>query len=218
LGGRVEFFHGLASLFTDRPFRTDLAECHADTTWISFFLDAGTKTNDAAARAAYVERAQAVEDAISSGATLSRPIATVGAFAHKDAVGHVLMDPSELVQWTKPVLILTGNLTASAGDFFPAILQANGMARTFGGPTMGAGGWVETMATLPYSRLKLKVTRTLSFVAPADGSARAPLDSEVFENNGVTPDYPYMVTVADFRAGFVGYFEAFSRVAAQLTR
>lgn len=40
-----------------------------------------------------------------------------------------------------------------------------------------------------------------------DGASR---EADVVENVGIKPDVPYAHTVADFRAGYVGYFAAFN--------
>jgi C-terminal processing protease CtpA/Prc len=91
---------------------------------------------------------------------------------------------------------------------FPMLMQRNGIAKIFGEVTTGAGGNVDDgIATLSNSQATLNLTRGLYTTFRADG---AYTDADLVENNGITPDYHYSHTVADFRAGFVGYIKAFS--------
>jgi hypothetical protein len=190
----------------------------ADTMAISYFLDGATKASDAATRSAWTDRAHALEDTISANQRLSKPLPLWGSYFDPDRAGQAIMAPNARVQWPKPILVLTDALTASCADWFAKIIQTDGIGKTFGARTMGAGGSVQQVLTLPYSRMKMYATRSLVSIAAADGSDGAPADADLIENNGVTPDYPFDVTVADFRAGFIGYFEAFSHTATQLTR
>jgi C-terminal processing protease CtpA/Prc len=136
---------------------------------------------------------------------------TVPMTAELDA-GANMIAPHSLVQWNKPVLVLHDELSGSGGDVFPDLLQAGGAAKTFGARTMGLGGSVEPVITLPYSQAQLHLTRGL--MGPYNPSG----DPKLIENEGVTPNYPYAHTIADFRAGYVGYVKAFSQVATTITR
>ena len=79
---------------------------------------------------------------------------------------------------------------------------------------MGLGGNVENLITMPNSQTKIRLTRGLFTTYRADGLYP---ESELIENNGVKPDIHRALTVADFRAGFVEFVDAFSGVAVALT-
>ncbi len=114
--------------------------------------------------------------------------------------------------WSKPVLVLIDELAGSCGDVFPMLIRDNGRGKLFGKRTMGLGGNVETVVTLPFSQASLSLTRGLFMTYRSDGA----YDPSLFvENNGVKPDYPYSHTAQDFRGGFVEYVNQFSAKAIE---
>jgi C-terminal processing protease CtpA/Prc len=124
-----------------------------------------------------------------------------------------MVPPYPLVTATKPVLVLHDELSVSGGDAFPMVMQSGGF-KTFGARTGGLGGSVEAVLTLPHSAARLSLTRGL-FAAHNPAGGGEPV-TRLIENNGITPDYPHAVTVADMRAGYVGYVDAFSDVVVNL--
>jgi hypothetical protein len=91
------------------------------------------------------------------------------------------------VGYTKPVMVLTDEFSASSGDAFPAILQDNRRALIYGMRTMGLGGTVVNFSGTTYSEAVTRVTRSLMVrKAPivAEGYPVAPY----IENIGVQPD------------------------------
>jgi hypothetical protein len=189
---------------------------HADRKWISDLLSAVNQT-DATEQPIWLDRMHTEETAYDQGKWLTPffPMAgeilgpTVTMTAALDA-GENTIPPHPQVQWNKPVLVLHDELSGSGGDVFPDILQAGGAAKTFGARTMGLGGSVEPVLTLPYSQGVLNLTRGL--MGPYNGNA----DPKLIENEGVTPDFPHTITVADFRAGFTDYVKHFTTVATGL--
>ena len=217
-GGNASYVAGLASLFAPRPIGNLVQEFHADRTWISAFVDAANQSTTATEQEIWKGRALAIESAIDSGNPLSAFLPLAGTYQAPNvalspelAAGGDLIQPYPGVHWTKPVLVLHDELSGSGGDAFPALLQRGGVAKTFGHSTMGAGGSVEPVATLSFSRGQLNLTRGLMEAYSADGAIK------LIEDDGVSPDFPYTHTLADFRGGFVGYVRAFSDVAVQLT-
>ena len=99
------------------------------------------------------------------------------------------------VQYTKPIVMLVDEMSGSGGDAFPALMQGYGRAKVLGNHTMGAGGNVRDLPPLNFSQVKLKLTKSL-FYRP---------DGIPVENNGVTPDYPYLITKDDFIGGYLNY-------------
>jgi hypothetical protein len=112
--------------------------------------------------------------------------------------------------WGKPMLVLQDELAGSCGDAFPMLVKANKTAKIFGNRTIGAGGNVEEIITLSNSRASVHLTRGL-FTAYSPTSKYP--DENFVENNGVTPDYQYTVSVMDYRMGFMSYVKAFSEKA-----
>jgi C-terminal processing protease CtpA/Prc len=110
------------------------------------------------------------------------------------------------------VLVLHDELSGSCAEACPKVLQSGGIVKTFGARTMGLGGTVEPVATLQFSRATLILSRGLNGVFGRDGVI------SLIENAGVTPDYPYKRTIADYRGGHLGYVTAFSQVASTLQR
>jgi C-terminal processing protease CtpA/Prc len=138
-----------------------------------------------------------VEAAYDAGKTLTAPIA--------------VLDERSLAPfaftWNKPMLVLVDELSASSGDAFPMLIQANHVAPLFGQRTMGAGGNVEPVSLLPHSNAGLSLSRGLFTAARADAAYGA---DDFVENRGVTPDIVHEITVDDFRAGFIAYMTHFS--------
>jgi C-terminal processing protease CtpA/Prc len=120
-------------------------------------------------------------------------------------------------QWKKPMLVLIDSLAGSCGDLFPMLVKANPRPnmKLFGENTMGLGGNVEDVGTLVNSRIQINMTRGL-FTAFRENGDYQPAD--FVENNGVAPDYPYSVTIKDFRGGFVDYVKLFSDKAVELAK
>jgi hypothetical protein len=153
----------------------------------------------------YLAIADAVDAAYSAGEALTPPQPLMS--------GRNVVKPYAKYNWRKPFLVLVDELSASCGDAFPALVKNDRVAPIFGERTMGAGGNVEPVTQLPNSQATVSMTRGLFTTYKADGVYT---DADFVENHGVTPDLPYRHTVADFRAGFVGYADAFSAAAVRL--
>jgi hypothetical protein len=226
-GGSIGFGTGIASLFTDKPIPNVVQASHADRKWMEGFAqmlslvpqELPAELVDPVGKT-IAERLSKMEAAHDAHQILA-PFAPFGmtergptvAPTAEQLVGENMLAPHPLVQWRKPVLVLIDELAGSCADIVPMLLKDGGVAKTFGTRTMGLGGNVEEVLTLPFSRAKLSLTRGLFGSFKEDPAA-----IRLIENNGVTPDYPYAHTTADLRAGFVGYATAFSKVAATLTR
>lgn len=98
-------------------------------------------------------------------------------------------------QYTKPIVLLTDEMSGSGGDAFPGLMQGHKRAKVIGNRTMGLGGHVEEIPPLYNSGLSLRMTKSL-FYRP---------DGVAVENNGVQPDVKYIPTRDDFMYEFKSY-------------
>jgi hypothetical protein len=214
-GGSVGFATDLYSSLITRPATNVGFAFHADRKSINDFRGfadsfavLGPPFATLAAR--YEGVAQALERAYDAGQELG-PAVALTIYDLEDP--RILPDPE--VQWTKPYLVLANELSFSGGDLFPMLVQANRTGTIFGARTAGLGGSVEEVGVMPYSQASLTLTRSLFL--PLDRADQVPFGSLV-EDEGVTPDVPYTITVADFRSGYQGYVRAFADAAVRLTR
>ncbi|MHB0995642.1 MAG: protease-like activity factor CPAF [Elusimicrobiales bacterium] len=135
------------------------------------------------------------------GKTLTDPLPLFGLRTLQPAYG---------ARYSKPIIILTNERDMSGGDFFPAIMQDNRRAGTFGARTGGAGGVVKQYkyqnSLLGMSEFGL--TETIAYRP----------NGKPIESLGVTPDLPYEVQPGDLQNGFAAYAAAVNRAAAGFGR
>jgi hypothetical protein len=206
-GGRLDYALNFVSLFANQTTRSLVNFLHADRRWLTTLTKEEPGYTPAPAEKRMNEVAyKLVEDAYDKGLPLTE---TPVAFGDSD-----FLTPANFT-FKKPVLMLTDELAGSCGDVVPTLMKANKLATLFGERTMGLGGNVEEVALLPNSQMVLRATR--GFFIPFSPEGTYDLENPV-ENNGVTPDVRYTHTVQDVRAGYVGYFSAFSKAAAGLVK
>ena len=200
-GGSVSYCTGFSRLFTREPGGDFVQAMNTDREWINEYrayarvLDP-TLLSEASRKLEL--RAAIVEAAYDAGAGTSPPIPLLS--------DEVLLPDAEYV-WTKPVLVLIDELAGSGGDAFPMLVQRNASIPLFGRRTMGLGGSVGLVGPLANSLAYVTLTRGLFTTYRRDES----YPPEVFiENVGVHPDVEHVISVDDFRAGFVDYVTHFS--------
>ncbi|MBI5282830.1 MAG: PDZ domain-containing protein [Candidatus Solibacter usitatus] len=120
--------------------------------------------------------------------------------------------------YTKPIVVLVDDFSASGGDAFPATLQDNGRALLAGYRTMGAGGNVIDIAGATYSEASTRVTRSLMNRKHPTVTPDYPA-APYIENIGVRPDVEldYM-TRDNLMNGGRPFVEAFTRIAVDHIR
>jgi C-terminal processing protease CtpA/Prc len=202
-GGNLDFLLDVASLLAPRTFDAIVQQMNADRLWISGFAEGAayvrqaTRDDDHPEALRLEASARAVDAAYSAGRPLSPPLTLGGETTY----------PADPAHWTKPFVVLSDELSVSCGDLLPALVKQNGMGLLFGQRTMGGGGNVELAAFLPNTQGMLRLTRGVMTVYRSSGSYA---ESDIIEDNGVLPDVTYSHTLTDFRAGYVGYVQAFN--------
>jgi hypothetical protein len=177
----------LKHFFTSQ-FRSIGLEIRATRAWVLDFMQALEWAQYSGAPdeviQQYEDLLQQVEDAYAtpSGRTPPLPVceSTLDLSPATDQNGNI-------IGYSKPIMVLTDEFTASAAELFSAVMQDNGRARLFGARTMGAGGNVSDYPVTTYSFAAASVTESLM-------SRKAPIVTREFptapyvENIGVRPD------------------------------
>ena len=133
-----------------------------------------------------------------------------------NATGSLTLPPAANA-YTKPLLVLVDEFSASGADMFPAIIQDNQRGPSFGMRTMGAGGSVVGFNATAYTESFFRVTVSLmnrGHLVKAPGLPAAPY----IENIGVRPDMVQdFMTAANLRAQ-VPFTEAFTTAIVNLVQ
>jgi len=128
------------------------------------------------------------------------------------------LDPARVV-YTKPLIVLVDDFSASGADMFAAVMQDNRRGPILGVRTHGAGGSVVDVSTGAYSEGATRITQTLMNRKNVIVTAEYPAAPYV-ENIGVRPDIDsdYMTTDNLLHNGksFVDYFT--SAIVDQITK
>jgi len=121
--------------------------------------------------------------------------------------------------YTKPILVLIDEFTASGGDAFAATMQDNKRALLFGTRTMGLGGSVYGWSLDGYAEVDLSVTASLMTRKDnVSTNGQYPVTTYI-ENVGVHPDIPHeFMTEANLRNGGRDYVDAFTRAITEHIR
>jgi hypothetical protein len=124
--------------------------------------------------------------------------------------GGVMREPAANA-YSKPVLVLVDEMSASAADIFAAMAQDNSIAPLFGYRTMGAGGSPEDDYAGVYSEGDATVTRSLVVRPQMIATADYP-STQYIENVGVRPetvlDYMTFENLVNHGSSFVSAFSA----------
>jgi hypothetical protein len=114
-----------------------------------------------------------------------------------------------VIAYTKPIVVLADDMSASGGDAFPAILQDNDRAIILGIRTMGLGGAVLEFDAGSFSEMSTGVTIALMNRKNPVATSEYPTAPYV-ENIGVRPHvyYDYMIreNLLDRGTAFVNFF------------
>lgn len=188
-GGNVCLVEQLLSYLIPNPFRGGGYEIRATSYWVAVFSSTVTQLRALGAPAELIEQYEALLKAVQEansahrGRTAGLPLcgATTTVQPARDRSGNVLA-------YTKPVVMLVDELSASSGDLFPALFQDARRGQIIGYRTMGLGGTVITFpdaTTFSESDARITVSMmTRAGSASVDGYP----SSAYIENVGVRPD------------------------------
>jgi len=204
-GGSDYFMNTLLSMFSSKPIKTfleseiitqrDIYYAIANKKGLESFKEEDYEEEDLSPKVVdgLITYLSNLIDSFNAGKRLSDPW-------YLNGVEEI--EPSEYVQYKHPIIVLVNELDFSCGDFFPAMMQDNGLAKIFGTKTAGAGGYV-----LSYSANSSFGLAGYSLT----GSVGLRANGTPLENVGVTPDIPYKMTVKDLQSNFINYIEAVNK-------
>lgn len=200
-GGSILFANKMMSLFARAPFTPASFSFRASKGQIEGLARHLAKFSPATE--GYSEFRDVVEEikkSYAAGEFATRPLPVRGVMEMDVpmAGGNTVLPNA--VTYTKPVVLLINEMSASGGDLFPSLMQDLGRAVLFGNHTMGAGGhlWDDPHLELKHSRMGVNLTRSLFYR----------LNGALIENEGVSPEMRYEVTKQDFLHGFQDYLQA----------
>ncbi len=205
-GGSILYAIDFVSLFANQQTRGLVNFFHPDRRWLQTFgsisiMKKGADKRDSEWTNVVDLAYKLVEDAYDRRLDLTEKPVPLFGYEYIKPQGESLK---------KPIVMLVDERSGSCGDLVPLLLKENKLATIFGERTMGLGGNVEPLLTLPNMAASLSLTRGLFTVLSPDGNYDF---NKMTENNGVTPDVHYSHTVQDVRAGYVGYVKAFMDTA-----
>jgi hypothetical protein len=187
-GGDLCVAENYAAHLIPTPFRTVGLEIRATRNWLLGFSQALQDAEDEGAPDDVIQQLQNLLQQVNnayttpSGRTPPLPVCT----------SSLQVEPAtdrrgNNIAYTKPIMLLTDQMTWSAAEFFAAVMQDNQRAMTFGTRTVGAGGNVNDYQVTTYSFATATVTESLM-------SRKTPMQVDNFpsspyvENVGVRPD------------------------------
>ncbi len=193
-GGNVEYGAAILALLMDDEFPSYryrfLASAAELEVWSTI---SSNKSISAAERDQVRGVADAIRGAMRHEVRLTKSVSFVG----ERQTGHG--------RYTKPILLLTNEFTASAADIFAVYMQDTGRATLVGQSTMGAGSKARRL-TLPESGIQVRMPRVL-FCRP---------DGAVIENVGASPHARYDIQIEDLISDYSKLREFALRTAESL--
>jgi hypothetical protein len=213
-GGLISFVESISQRFIPTPFRTLGFEIRATGAWLFSFASQLNSAIASGAPANIVENLRnnfnEVLRAYNEERGRSAPVSL-------NSTGSLILSPAANA-YSKPLMVLTDEFSASGGDMFPAIIQDNHRGPLFGMRTMGAGGSVVGFNAAAYTEAFFRVTVSLmNRAAPVQTPEFPP--APYVENIGVRPDIiqDYM-TRANLTTAGQPYVQAFTAAAVNLVK
>jgi len=212
-GGSVSVVEAFARRLFAQPFRTVGFEIRATAAWLTAIVEAIDNAQSQGAPPEVVQGLRAILNEILAAFNENR-----GRTAPVPLVNHSLTLPPAPNAYTRPVLLLVDELTASGGDMLAAIIQDNHRGPLFGMRTMGAGGSVSSFNCTAFTESVCFITLSLMNRGTVVSNTEFP-PSPYIENVGVRPDIvvDYM-TNANLMSAGGPFVQAFTDSAAKLAQ
>jgi len=151
-GGDVAYTNALLSLLMPMQWRSIGFELRATSEWVVAISSALESARAQGAPQDYIDGLQRIKDAIIEANQEMRGRTTPIPFDDVTLIREPLTDAKgNLLAYTKPVMLLIDDMSASAAEMFAATIQDNARGPLFGWRTMGAGGNVEDWEAGSYS-------------------------------------------------------------------
>ena len=185
-GGLVSFVEAVSQRLIPTPFKTIGFEIRATAAWLFSF--ASSLNNARLTRPPgdpilvnLENNFNAVLEAFNENRGRSAPVSL-------NSTGSLQLNPVAGA-YTKPLMVLTDEFSASGGDMLPAILQSNNRGPVFGWRTMGAGGSVVGFSGPAFTESFFRITVSLMNRGHVVNTPDFP-PAPYIENIGVRPDIP----------------------------
>ena len=161
-GGSLSYLNAIVSLLMPTKWRSIAFELRATSEWVDLVSSSLVSAAASGAPQSYIDQLQLIKNAIVSANAAQRgrtdPIPLDDVSIERDPA----MDAKgNVTAYTKPIIVLVDEMTASAGDAFAATIQDNTRGPLVGWRTMGAGGNVEGWYAGSYSLGIATVTESL---------------------------------------------------------
>jgi hypothetical protein len=212
-GGLISFVEAVAQRLISTPFNIIGFEIRATAAWLFSFASSLTSARlNPATPPAVLANLEANYNAVLSAYNENRGRS---APVSLNSTGSLQLLPVAGA-YTKPILMLTDEFSASGGDMLPAIFQSNNRGPLFGWRTMGAGGSVVGYSgpafTESFFRITVSLMNRLHIVNTPDFPP-----APYIENIGVRPDIPvdYM-TRANLMSAGAPFVQAFTQALENL--
>jgi len=204
-GGLVSFVESVSQRLIPAPFNTIGFEIRATGSWLFSFAAQLTNARLGGAPPAIVANLEAnfneVLNAYSENRGRTSPVSL-------NSTGSLQLQPVASA-YSKPILMLTDEFSASGGDMLPAIFQTNHRGPILGWRTMGAGGSVVAFNGPAFTESIFRITVSLMNRGEVITTPDFP-PAPYVENIGVRPDIPvdYM-TRANLMSGGTAFVQSF---------
>ena len=212
-GGSVNVVEAFAQRLFAQPFRTVGFEIRATAAWLTAIVETIDNAQSQGAPPEVVQGLRAIMNEILAAFSENR-----GRTAPVPLVNYSLTLPPAPNAYTKPLLLLVDELTASGGDMLAAIIQDNHRGPLFGMRTMGAGGGVSSFNCTAFTESVCSITSALMNRGTVVSNTEFP-PSPYIENIGVRPDIvvDYM-TNANLMSAGGPFVQAFTDSAVKLAQ
>ncbi|HUQ93569.1 MAG TPA: S41 family peptidase [Bryobacteraceae bacterium] len=187
-GGSVTYTEALLGYILPYTWTTIGFQLRATSQWVARISSALESAKAQQAPAEIIDQLQVIKDAIVSANRemrgLTTPVPLGGTTLEQEPRRS---QDGALLAYTKPVMLLADELTASGGDMFTAVFQDSGRGPVLGWRTMGAGGNVSSYNGGSFSLGVTTLTQSLMVRSRDVVSSDFPVTRHI-ENVGVRPD------------------------------